>query len=92
MVVAVKGDVEAADRQSNPLVRLDDIGDAMGQGDPASLDTDQRQVIRAAVLLHDLVADANERTSNLVAGHDLPAHGDVSLLAGLTGPVPGGFG
>ncbi len=63
-----------------------------GERDATAMDADQCQVLRATVLLDDLVADSDERTAHVVPGHDLPAHGALVLLAGLTGPVPGGFG
>ena len=44
--------------------------DAVRERDAAPLDADQRQVVRAAVLLDDLVADADERPAHLVGGHD----------------------
>ena len=40
-------------------------------GTPRRLDADEGEAVRAAVLLDDLVADANQRPAHVVGGHDL---------------------
>ena len=42
-VVAVEGDVQAADRDAHALVGRDDVGDALRERDAASLDAHERQ-------------------------------------------------
>ena len=70
-VIAEEGDVERAHRDGHALVGLDGLGDASRQRHATALDTHQCQVVRAAVLLDDLVADAHQRSAHLVGGHDL---------------------
>ena len=70
-VVAVKADVEAADRRSHALVALDGARQPLGQRHAARLDADEGEAVSAAVLLDDLVTDANQRPAHIVGGHDL---------------------
>jgi hypothetical protein len=65
-VVAVEADVEAADLRAGALVLLDRTGQPLGDGHATGLDADQCQAVKAAVLLDDLVADPDQRASNVI--------------------------
>ena len=53
------------------LVLGDGGRQSLGERHAARLDADEGQAVSAAVLLDDLVADANQRPPHIVGGHDL---------------------
>src|SRR5688500_3444321 len=59
-IVAIERDVERADRQVAAVDLRDLRGEAMGDGDAAGPQADERDVGAAGVLLEDLVSDAGE--------------------------------
>src|SRR5262245_11509826 len=60
-IVSVEGDVERADRGLRAFDGGDLLGDALGKGDPARLDANQRNVLHALGLFDDLVRDPRQR-------------------------------
>jgi hypothetical protein len=72
----MKCDVQLADWRTNTLVRLDGVSQSLRERDPSALHADEGKAFSPAVLLDDLVADANQRPADFVSGHDLAAgHG-----------------
>ena len=53
--------IQRPDRGLGAFEGRDLLGDALGQGDAARLDPDQRHILHALRLLHDLVGDARQR-------------------------------
>jgi hypothetical protein len=88
-VVAVEGDIQGPDGDPHALVGFDHVRDPPRQGDAATLDADEGHALGAAVLLDDLMADADESAPHFVGGHDLPRAHQLLLLAGLAGPDRG---
>src|SRR5579862_137043 len=60
-VVAVKGDVELAQRELDPGALLDEPAQALGDRHAARVDTDERDVVEILVPFDDLVRDAAQR-------------------------------
>ena len=65
-VVPVGRHIESHDRDRHAFTRCDLVGHALGEDGPTVLDADEGQAFGAALPLHDLVADANERTADLI--------------------------
>ena len=88
-VVAVEADVD--ERRAGPALEqvAEDRVQALGEHGAAALDADDREVLRALVLLDDLVCDPHQG-----APHVVPVEDDlaavvvhvVSVLPGLSGP------
>ena len=70
-IVAVEADVQAAHGRADTLVIVDRVGQPLCERHATCLDADERQSVNPAVLLDDLVADANQRPAHVVGGHDL---------------------
>src|SRR5512145_1440658 len=59
-VVPVEGDIEGAHGDGGAVDAADLGGEALGEGDAAGAQADEREIRRARVLLEDLVRDAGE--------------------------------
>jgi hypothetical protein len=70
-VVAVEGDVHAAERRRGARVLADQAGQALGERHPSGVDADERELLGVAVPLHDLVGDAGDRAAELVSRDQL---------------------
>ncbi len=84
-VVAVEGDVEVAERDVDVVQLGDEALQALGEHGAAAVDADEREPLRVAAVLDDLVRDARERPAHVLAVED-----DLRfwhrVLPGLTGP------
>jgi hypothetical protein len=60
-VVAVKGDVELAERDLRPAQLLDPRAQALRERHAARVDADQRDALEVGVALDDLVGDPRQR-------------------------------
>ena len=69
-VVAVERDVEHAARQLALLDACNLLRNACGNGNAARADTDEYEVLRALVLLDDLVCNAHERAPYAIVVHE----------------------
>ena len=87
-VVAVEGDVEVAERDLGAGQLADQGVQPAGEHRAAGVDPDQRQRLRAGVLLDDLVRDPHERAAQIVAVEDdlLGLVPSYAPLPGLSGP------
>src|SRR5205823_10701390 len=68
-VVAMGGDVDAAEGDRGILELAEHTRQAPGEHIALAHDSDQDHVLGAAVALHDLVRDARQRAPNLVGVH-----------------------
>jgi hypothetical protein len=78
-VVAIEGDVNAADGRLDALMLRDGCGQALGDGHTAALNADQDQTLSAAMFFDDLVRNAYQRASDVVGGHDLAARHETEF-------------
>ena len=85
-VVAVKGDVEVAERHVGVEQVGDEAPEPRGEDRPATMDPDDREPVGLSVLLDDLVRDAYERATDVVAVEDDLLRWVHTVLPGLTGP------
>ena len=86
-VVAVEADVENAGVDGGLLDGLDELGDALGEGDAAALDADEAEVGAAVVALDDLVRETDEGALDLGGGHEAALLAEVRLGGGRGGGV-----
>lgn len=70
-VVAIKVDVEDADRNGPALERLDLGGKTLRKRYATAADTDKGKLLKAIGFLENFVSQANERTVDLAGGHQL---------------------
>jgi len=70
-VVPVERDVHGPERHGRSLYLAKHRGEPFGKRHAAFLDPDDDDIFQPTVTLDDLVRDAHERPSNLVAVHDL---------------------
>jgi len=70
-VVAVKGDVQGADRNGLFLHPFHDAGEALGDRDASAANANQCKTIQTTVLFDDLVRQANQSALDFGCGHEL---------------------
>jgi hypothetical protein len=71
-IVSVEPDVKGATRDVDSFHVTDRTGETLCQRDAAGLHPDQNDVPRPAVLLDDLVRDAQDRAPDVVGRHCYP--------------------
>ena len=84
-VVAIEADVEHAGIDGRLLDGLDELGDALGEGNAAALDADEAEVGAAVIALDDLVRQPDEGALDLGGGHEPSLLAELWLGGGRSG-------
>src|SRR5215831_7831764 len=78
-VVTIEIDIETAYWDWDSFELLNSLGEPFGQGNAASTNADESQILRAAISLHDLMGQPSQRAFHFGRCHDLSfflnAHG-----------------